>query len=195
MPPPSRTRTKLTPAKRVSAKPATAIIASGTSPMNDLAEPDQGARDKRSDRRRQSVEEVVQVAGQVGLDVEDREAEHEQEAGQHEAEAGEEAAQPAAAQAAEVDAELVRLRAGKDLVDGEQSFEARLGDPLLFIDALALDHRDLRRRPAPGEAAELEEADEDRAQRFGAWGGGWISRHRGILTAVTLMAAAGRFSE
>ena len=61
------------------------------------------------------------MPGEVGLDVEDREAEHEDEAGQHEAEPGEEAAELAAAQPAEVDAELVRLRAGQDLVDGEQS--------------------------------------------------------------------------
>ena len=69
------------------------------------------------------------MAGEVGLDVEDREAEHEDEAGQHEAEAGEEAAELAAAQAAEVDAELVRLGAGEHLVDGEQLLEALLGDP------------------------------------------------------------------
>jgi len=35
-----------------------------------------------------------------------------------------------------------------------------------LVDALALDHRDLRGRAAPGERAELQEAREDRA--------GWI---------------------
>lgn len=60
------------------------------------------------------------------------------------------------------------LGARENLVDGEQPFEVGLGDPRFLIDALALDHRDLRCRPAPGEAAELEEADEDRAEGFGA---------------------------
>ena len=104
------------------------------------------------------------MAGQVGLDVERREAEHEDEAGQHEAKPGEEAAPLAAAVAAEVDAELVRLRAGEHLVDGEQTLEVRLADPPFLIYALALDHRDLRCRSTPGEAAELEEANEDRAE-------------------------------
>src|SRR5213592_4827513 len=103
------------------------------------------------------------MPSKVGLDVEDREAEHEDEAGQHESQAGEEPAQPAAAQSTEVDAELVGLGAGQHLVDGEQALEAPLGDPPLFIDALALNHRYLRRRASPGEAAKLEKAKEDRA--------------------------------
>ena len=134
------------------------------------AEPDNRPGDERADRGREPVEEGLQVAGEVGLDVEDREAEHEQEARQHEAEAGEEAAEPAAAQAPEVDAELVRLGTGEDLVDGELALEGLLGDPPLLVDALALDHRDLRRRPAPGQAAEPEKASEDRAERFAALG-------------------------
>src|SRR6185369_7450374 len=123
-------------------------------------------RHQRTDRRAQPVEQGVKVARDVRLDVEGREPEHEQEAGEHEAEPGEEPAELATAQAAEVDAELVRLGTGEDLVDGELALEALLADPPFLIDALALDHRDLRRRPAPGEAAELEEAAEDRAGRF-----------------------------
>src|SRR6476620_12690774 len=106
------------------------------------------------------------MAGKAGLDVENREAQHEDEARQHDPEPGEEAAELAAPQPAEVDAELMRLGAGKDLVDGEHLLEAGLRDPPLLVDALALDHRDLRRRTTPGQAAELEEADEDRAERF-----------------------------
>ncbi len=105
------------------------------------------------------------MGGEVGLDVEDREPEHEDEARQHESEPGTEVAELAASQAAEVDAELVRLGAGEHLIDGEQLLEGLLVDPAFFIDALALYHRDLRRWPAPGEQAELEEADEDRAGR------------------------------
>ena len=75
-------------------------------------------------------------------------------------------AELAAAHPAEVDAELVRLGPGQHLVDGERLLEGLLGDPALLVDALALDHRDLRRRPAPGERAELQEADEDRAGRI-----------------------------
>ena len=146
--------------------------------MKDLAEPDQGAGDERTHRRGQPVEEAIQVAGQICLDVEDREAEHEDEARQHEAEAGEEAAHLAAAEAAEVDAELMSLWAGEDLVDGEQFLEAQLGDPPLLIDELPLDHRDLRRRPSPGEQAELEEADEDRAEWFDG-----LLRDRGLAGA------------
>ena len=54
----------------------------------------------------------------------------------------------------------MRLGPREHLVDGERLLERLLGDPALLVDALALDHRDLRRRPAPGEGAELEEADE-----------------------------------
>lgn len=66
------------------------------------------------------------MPGQVGFDVEDREAEHEQEARQHEAEAGEEAAELAASQSPEVDAELVSLGAGEHLIDREELLEGRL---------------------------------------------------------------------
>jgi hypothetical protein len=128
------------------------------------------AADKRSDRGRESVEELVEVAGEVGLDVEDRQPEHQDEARQHEAEPGEEAAELAAANPPEVDAELVGLRAGEDLVDGEKLLELLLGDPVLLVDALALDHGDLRRGPAPGEQAELQEPGEDRARRILAAG-------------------------
>src|ERR1700709_1789364 len=86
--------------------------------------------------------------------------------GKQKANRGEEAAALAAAKAPEVDAELVRLWAGEDLVDGEKVLEARLADPAFLVDALALDHRDLRRWPSPGKATELEEAEEDRAESF-----------------------------
>ena len=116
------------------------------------AEADDRPRDDRADRRCQAVEELVEMPGQVRLDVEDRQGQHQDEAGQHEAEAGEEAAELAAAEASEVDAELVRLGTGEDLKDGEGLLEALLGDPSLLVDALVLDHRDLRRRAAPCQA-------------------------------------------
>jgi hypothetical protein len=87
---------------------------------------------------------------------------------------GEEAPQPAAADAAEVHAELVRLRARQHLVDGEGLLEGLLRDPTLFVHALPLDHRDLRRRPAPGERTELEEAKEDRARSVQGSAGGYV---------------------
>src|SRR3954466_11592620 len=78
----------------------------------------------------------------------------------------------------------MRLGAGKDLVDRELFPERHLADPFFFIDALALDHRYLSRRAAPGETAELEEADEDRSGRlWRAWG-------RGLSPALSGHAAA-----
>jgi len=102
----------------------------------------------------------------VGLDVKDRQPEHEQEAGQHESETGEEAAELAASDSPEVDAQLVRLRTGKDLVDGQGFLEGLFVDPALLVDALLLDHRDLGCRAAPGERTELQESNEDRARRI-----------------------------
>ena len=109
--------------------PATAISASGTSVTKLRLEPDDGAGDDRADRRGEPVEELVEVAGEARLDVGDRERQHQHEAGQHEAEAGGEAAELAAAQAAEVDAELVRLGAREHLVDGERLAEGLLRRP------------------------------------------------------------------
>ena len=93
------------------------------------AQANQRPRDDRPDRRGQPVEELVEVPGQVRLDVEDRQRQHQHEAGQHEPEPREEAAEPAAPEAAEIDAELVRLGAGEDLVDGERLLERLLGRP------------------------------------------------------------------
>src|SRR5262249_34683629 len=124
-----------------------------------------------------------EVTGEVRLDVERREAEHQDEARQHEAEASEEPAPFAPAVAAEVDAELVCLGAGEHLIDREQALEVGLADPPFLIDALALDHRYLRRRPSPGEAAKLEEAHEDRAEGFGALDYGGLVLHGGIVTS------------
>ena len=67
-------------ASRVRAKPATAMHRERDVGDERFAEPDQRARDEGADGRRQAVEEVVEVAGEVRLDVEDREAEHEDEA-------------------------------------------------------------------------------------------------------------------
>ena len=53
---------------------------------------------------------------------------------------------------------------GKHLIDRQQPVEALGRQPFLFLDQLALDHRDLGDRPAPGEQAEAQEAREDRRQ-------------------------------
>src|SRR6202011_4892856 len=105
--------------------------------------PDQAAGDQGSDGCPEAIEECVQVPGDVGLDVEDREGEHENESRQHEPESGDETTQLAATQPAEVDAQLVRLGPRKHLVYGENLLKGVLRDPMLFVHALALDHRDL----------------------------------------------------
>ena len=169
----------------MSAKAATASRASGTSVMKTPLETYERPRDHSADGGLQPVEELVEMPGEVGLDVEDRQRQHEHEAGQHEAEASEEAAELAAPDPAEVDAQLVRLRARKHLVDGERLLEGLLVDPVLLVDALALEHRDLRRGAAPGERAELQEANEDCAWR--------ISPHRGA--AVSRKAALARLTK
>src|SRR4051795_8007221 len=109
------------------------------------------------------------MRGQIGLDVEDRKPEHEDETGQHESEPSEETTELSAAKPPKVDAQLVSLGSGEHLVDGEQLLEGLLGDPVLLVDALALDHRDLCCRAAPCEEAELQEPNEDRVRRI-YWG-------------------------
>ena len=52
---------------------------------------------------------------------------------------------------------------------------------MLLIDALALDHRDLRGRPAPGKRAELQEAHEDRSGRILVGCGGGLDRQAAAL--------------
>jgi len=106
------------------------------------------------------------VVGKLHLDVQDRQRQHQQEAGQHEADLRKQATYLAASYPAEINAQLVRLGAGQHLVDGQRLLEGLLVDPVLLVDALALDHRDLRRRAAPGERPELQEANEDRERRI-----------------------------
>ena len=120
-PAPSRTRTKLASSEQRQREAGDGYQRQRDVGDEGAAEADQRPGDDRPHRCRQAVEELVEVAGEVGLDVEDREAEHEDEAGQHEAEAGEKPAELAAAEATEVHAELVRLGPGQDLVDGEES--------------------------------------------------------------------------
>ena len=55
----------------------------------------------------------------------------------------------------------MRLGAGKHLVGGKQAIEAGTVDPLGLVHQLPPDHRDLRDRATPGEAAEAKEAEED----------------------------------
>ena len=98
---------------------------------------------------------------EVDPGVEPGEREDQHRPGKHEAEPGEDPADPAAADHAEMHAKLMRLGSGQHLVDGEQAVEARRLDPSLFLDQLALDHPDLRDRPAPGEEAEPQEAQEE----------------------------------
>ena len=120
------------------------------------------------------------MVGEVGLHVQDRQPQHQDEAGQHEPEAREEAAELAASEPAEVDAQLVRLGPGEHLVDGQRLLEGVLVDPALLVDALALDHRDLRSGPAPGKRSELQEASEDGARRIAhrARQSAWLGRGR-----------------
>jgi len=58
----------------------------------------------------------------------------------------------------------MRLGPGQDLVDCQQAVKALRAQPFLFLDKLALDHRDLGNRPAPGEQAEAKEANEQLQQ-------------------------------
>ena len=124
--------------------------------------------EQRADRRLEAVEQLVEMLGQVRLDVEDRQREHQQEAGQHEAKPGEERAELASPDAAEVDAQLVRLGAWQHLIDGERPRERLLVDPALLVDALRLIIAIWAAGPAPGERAELQEPNEDRAWRIRA---------------------------
>src|SRR5215218_4427398 len=135
------------------------------------AQSDEGSRDQRADARFEAVEHLVEMLGQVGLDVEDRQDEHQQEAGQHEPEPGQERSALAAPDPTEVDAQLVRLGAWQYLIDGEGLRERLLVDPALLLDALALDHGDLSGRATPSERAELQESNEDRARRIRARSG------------------------
>jgi hypothetical protein len=78
--------------------------------------------DQRNDADLYAQEEGFQQRLlQVELLIQPRENKHEHQPRQHETEAGQEAAQPTALHHPKVDAQLVRFRAGKDLVDGKQA--------------------------------------------------------------------------
>src|ERR671911_520682 len=130
-----------------------------------MAQPHKRAGHNRPYRRRQPVEQLVEVVGKIGLGVQDGQRQHQDKAGQHEAEPREEAAELATTNPAEVDAQLVRLGPREYLIDGKRLLERLLVDPVLLVDALTLDHRDLRRRSTPREPPEPQEPQEDRARR------------------------------
>ena len=87
--------------------------------------------------------------------------EHENQAGEHESQAGEQTPDATPGAHAEVHAQLAGLGTGKDLVDREDGIELVGRDPVLLVHQLAAEHRDLGDRPAPGQQAEAQEAEED----------------------------------
>jgi hypothetical protein len=94
--------------------------------------------------------------------VEHREQEDREEARQDEARPGDDAARSPVGQPADVGDELHRLRTGQQRAVVQRVQEARLADPLLALDELAVHHRDL-----PGRPAEALQADaREHSQRF-----------------------------
>lgn len=80
------------------------------------AQAHQGSGDERADGRREALEQLIEALGDVGLDLEHRQDEHQRKAGQHESEPGDERSVLAAPDPAEVDPQLVRLAARQHLV-------------------------------------------------------------------------------
>ena len=121
-----------------------------------------GAHDQRDDPDLHAEEHRAERGlAEVEPEVEPRQSEHQDEAGQHEAQARRQSAAPAAGDHTEMDAQLVRLRPGQNLIHGEQPIEPPARHPLLVVHQRAPYHRDLRYRPAPGEETEAQEAPED----------------------------------
>ncbi len=66
-----------------------------------------------------------------------------------------------------VHAEFVRFWSGEHLVQGQHTVEMGGRDPALFFNQLLAEHRDLSDRAAPGQGAEFQKPEEERAERFG----------------------------
>jgi hypothetical protein len=93
-------------------------------------------------------------------DVEQAESEHHQCARKHEQDPGGEAAAHPVQQPARVGRELLRLGARQQHAEVERVQIARLVDPLFLVDEDAVHHRDLPRRAAEPEAADLQPGPE-----------------------------------
>ena len=106
---------------------------------------------------------------------------HQQESREQEAEAGQEASDPASGQHAEVDAQLLGFGARKDLVHRQRAVESLGADPLLVVHQFPSQHRDLRDRSAPRQAAKAEETQdklpeaERRNPGISGFGSHWLS--------------------
>ena len=88
--------------------------------------------------------------------VEQAEAQHHERARQHEQNAGGKPAAHAVQQPADIDRKLGRFRPRQQHAEIERVQEARLVDPLLFVDQDAMHHGDLAGRPAEIDAADLQ---------------------------------------
>ena len=78
------------------------------------------------------------------------------------------ATQPAPFHHSEMDAEFMGLRARQHLINGKQPVEPFRAEPLLFLDQIPLDHRDLCDRPAQASRPKRRKRREDCRQRSAA---------------------------
>ena len=120
------------------------------------ADADQRLDHDHQHRRLDAEQRAVDHRDAAPEHVEQADREHHQRARQHEQDPGREPAAHAVQQPADVGGELLRLRPGQQHAEVERVQVALLLDPLLLVDQDAVHERDLARRPAEAEAADLE---------------------------------------
>ena len=104
----------------------------------------------------------------------------EQESRQHEQHAGRDAARRAMLQPADIDRQLLRLRSGQQHAEVERMQKTLFRYPASLLDEFAMHDRDLPRRPAETDEAELEPEAQRFRERDGLFAGpaGRLSVHR-----------------
>ena len=122
-----------------------------------------GVQDDRGDRRLEAIEHAGDERHVAEAQVDPGQRDQDRERRQHEQRAGDDAAYRAVHQPAEVGGELLRLGAGQQHAVVQRVQEALLADPAPAFDELGVHDRDLPRRAAEADEAELE----PEAQRLG----------------------------
>jgi hypothetical protein len=119
--------------------------------------------DDGEDRRSDAPEKTFDERDLVIKHVEDAERHHHRRTGKHEQDSGDQSADCPMQQPAEIDGELLRLRARQQHAVVERVQKARLVDPALLVDDDPVHQRDL-----PGGSTKAHQADlQPRPESFG----------------------------
>ena len=122
-----------------------------------LADPDQRLDDDRQHRRLHAQEQRREPAEIGGVGVEDRQPENDRRAGDHEEQPRRQSAAAPVQPPADIGRELLRLRPRQQMAEIESAQIGALADPALLLHDFAMHQRDLARRSAEAQAADLGE--------------------------------------